>query len=264
MKKVFCLLLALILILSAGCAQKDVILAGDEAVVEDPIDAPVTDEKETIDVPEDPKEEQKTEDEDAKEPAEKEPEKETPESPAAEPEETTDEPEPMTVPQLLASLSEDLEEYLKDRQYIVVQAKKVGESTIVADEQIPFPYEGTTRMQLEITKVYHGELQPGDRIHYWELIGTYRTSEDTETGFVFEGLEAISDDTEYLMLLEAGPLDLGQFYRVLLPLNPVTGYLTGYSYVSIDEREAITKRIQDGTADKYDQFRHGLFEGLTE
>ncbi len=272
MKKLFCFLTVLVLILSAGCAKEDGSLTEMGSITDESIEQVLSDEKENLDVPdaeesddsgildipgsEEPKDEnaEKTENQET---VNKNDDQHTT-SQENEPLNSEKTETPESCEQILGEIFPELAVFLKEREYIVIQAKKFGESTVVADEHIPSPYEGTTRMQLEVTNVFHGPLKAGDKINYWEILGEYWISSDVRQDFHLEGIEAIRDETEYLMLLEKDQLYSDVFYRILK-----TEY-GSYSYFPINEREAIAQRVKDGTATKYDQFHHAFFEGLVE
>ncbi len=272
MKKLFCFLTILVLLLSAGCAKKNDILTGSDGIIENTVDTPIFGEQEEIDIVENPNDSSNSD-----EPVEV----DTPEvkgeennSEAEKGETETDNKEPATpepesqqkkrtVEQMIAEDHPELQAYFDEfskgrDDIIIIQAKRNGESVVVASDQLPTRYMGSTRMPLEVTKVYYGSVKVGDVISYWDFYGTYHVAGDlvyTVTGLDILPLE---ENTEYLMCLEKDQLYSDIFYRIL-PTE--CGY---YSYVPIEEREAIAQRVKDGTATKYDQFHHALFEGLVE
>ncbi len=270
MKKLFCLLMVLVLLLSAGCAKKDDILTGSEGVVENPVDAPIADEQEVIDIVENPIDSSNSDESEELDTPEVKGEENKSEAEKGETETDNKEPatpEPesqqkkRTVEQMIAEDHPELGEYLKDKEYIIVQAKKNGKNNVVIDSKYrPYHYV-STRMKLEITKVYQGAVKTGDIIDYWELLGEYALSDDEIATYLSsQGLKPIEDDTEYLMVIELTSAGYNAFKKIFY--QALTGDSAYYTYIPISEQEAIAQRVKDGTATKYDQFHYALLEGL--
>ncbi len=284
MKKLFCFLTVLVLLLSAGCAKRDDSLAGSEGVVENPVDAPMTDEKETVEIPdaeetnkeatagedatEDPKTESAEEqpaDEESNELEKQSADNETnkSEKPSVDNEST----KIVTIEEYLATVHPELNEYLKNKEYIIIQAKKSGESVRVVDEHtLEQNYDGSIRTPLEVTKVYRGPYKEGDRISYWDFNGTFVYGDDLFITFNMDDLPPIEDGIEYLMLLRKDQCSAGSFYRALSGpiVDPQLSVHAKYTFISIAEREKIAEKVEKGTATKYDEFHHALLEGLVK
>ncbi len=288
MKKLFCFLTVLVLLLSAGCAKENGALAEIDEILQEPVDSAVTDEKETVEIP-DAEETNKeaTAGEDATEDATEDPKTESAEEqPAVEESnelekqsadnETNKSEKPsvdnestkiVTIEEYLATVHPELNEYLKDKEYIIIQAKKAGESVKVEDEnRLKIEYAGSIRTPLEVTKVYRGPYKEGDRISYWDFNGTFLFGGDLCVTYNMDDLPPIEDGIEYLMLLRKDQCSAGSFYRSLSgpwPSNHLKIHAK-YTFISIAEREKIAEKVKKGTATKYDEFHHALLEGLVE